>query len=270
MGEKSLIELVEEGRRGRISQHEGIMARYDRYELPYKAQEWFDSVNSFAKKMEKDFNSRQVELGPQPDMMRYQKSITEDLEKLQKNVVYAQRYANQIQDEGKRSEYLKAIADTKAGLDSFNASIQNNGDYWGGLMTLAIEKENNPAYYKPDELETKIKEMEAKRDEELRKQEQKIKDSNVGGWLTNLFASDAQKKNLSDEVMILEEKIDRFKQYQKMLREQNKFAGLTEATTSKTADTTGGSLSSDEEKLPSAYSVFPASFESIRQLEDFV
>lgn len=218
MGEKSLIELVEEGRRGRISQHEGIMARYDRYELPYKAQEWFDSVNSFAKKVEKDFNNRQVEIGPQPDMTQYQKSVAEDLEKLQKNAIYAQRYANQIQDEGKRSEYLKAIADTKAGLDSFNASIQNNGDYWGGMMTLANQAKIMQQYELSSmtsaELQEKIDQLQTEVDQA--KAEQTPVDKSQSIW-NKMLSSKQKDKVITDNNRLIEEKQQEITRYKQQL-----------------------------------------------------
>lgn len=203
-----------------------------------KAQEWNDSVNSLYKKVQGDFNQRTSGMGPLPSVSQYESAISKDINNLLNNYSYAEEYANQIQDQKKRQSYLNSIQKAKRFLDSFSRELQTgNPDVWNGALTSALNKpsennqisEGNESLLSAEQLRAKIAEIESKRDEQLKKQEEKLKNSGLSGWMVNLFSSDEAKRNMADESDdSLKDELTKYKQQLYYAENEEKLNGLSQ------------------------------------------
>lgn len=214
-----------------------ISGSFQSYLIQRKAQEWNDSVNSIYKKMQGDFNQRSSGMGPLPSVGQYKSAISKDINNLLNNYSYAEEYANQIQDQKERQSYLNSIQKAKSSLDSFSREFQTgNPDVWNGSLTNALNKpsenhqipEGNESLLSAEQLRAKIAEIESKRDEQLKKQEEKLKNSGLSGWMVNLFSSDEAKRNMADESDdSLKDELTKYKQQLYYAENEEKLNGLS-------------------------------------------
>ena len=214
-----------------------ISGSFQSYLIQRKAQEWNDSVNSIYKKMQGDFNQRSSGMGPLPSVGQYKSAISKDINNLLNNYSYAEEYANQIQDQKERQSYLNSIQKAKSSLDSFSREFQTgNPDVWNGSLTNALNKpsenhqipEGNESLLSAEQLRAKISEIESKRDEQLKKQEEKLKNSGLSGWMVNLFSSDEAKRNMADESDdSLKDELTKYKQQLYYAENEEKLNGLS-------------------------------------------
>lgn len=214
-----------------------ISGSFQSYLIQRKAQEWNDSVNSIYKKMQGDFNQRSSGMGPLPSVGQYKSAISKDINNLLNNYSYAEEYANQIQDQKERQSYLNSIQKAKSSLDSFSREFQiGNPDVWNGSLTNALNKpsenhqipEGNESLLSTEQLRAKIAEIESKRDEQLKKQEEKLKNSGLSGWMVNLFLSDEAKRNMADESDdSLKDELTKYKQQLYYAENEEKLNGLS-------------------------------------------
>ena len=214
-----------------------ISGSFQSYLIQRKAQEWNDSVNSIYKKMQGDFNQRSSGMGPLPSVGQYKSAISKDINNLLNNYSYAEEYANQIQDQKERQSYLNSIQKAKSSLDSFSREFQTgNPDVWNGSLTNALNKpsenhqipEGNESLLSAEQLRAKIAEIESKRDEQLKKQEEKLKNSGLSGWMVNLFLSDEAKRNMADESDdSLKDELTKYKQQLYYAENEEKLNGLS-------------------------------------------
>lgn len=214
-----------------------ISGSFQSYLIQRKAQEWNDSVNSIYKKMQGDFNQRSSGMGPLPSVGQYKSAISKDINNLLNNYSYAEEYANQIQDQKERQSYLNSIQKAKSSLDSFSREFQTgNPDVWNGSLTNALNKPNenhqipegNESLLSAEQLRAKIAEIESKRDEQLKKQEEKLKNSGLSGWMVNLFSSDEAKRNMADESDdSLKDELTKYKQQLYYAENEEKLNGLS-------------------------------------------
>lgn len=214
-----------------------ISGSFQSYLIQRKAQEWNDSVNSIYKKMQGDFNQRSSGMGPLPSVGQYKSAISKDINNLLNNYSYAEEYANQIQDQKERQSYLNSIQKAKSSLDSFSREFQTgNPDVWNGSLTNALNEpsenhqipEGNESLLSAEQLRAKIAEIESKRDEQLKKQEEKLKNSGLSGWMVNLFSSDEAKRNMADESDdSLKDELTKYKQQLYYAENEEKLNGLS-------------------------------------------
>lgn len=214
-----------------------ISGSFQSYLIQRKAQEWNDSVNSIYKRMQGDFNQRSSGMGPLPSVGQYKSAISKDINNLLNNYSYAEEYANQIQDQNERQRHLNSIQKAKSSLDSFSRGLQTgNPDVWNGSLTNALNKpsenhqipEGNESLLSAEQLRAKIAEIESKRDEQLKKQEEKLKNSGLSGWMVNLFSSDEAKRNMADESDdSLKDELTKYKQQLYYAENEEKLNGLS-------------------------------------------
>lgn len=214
-----------------------ISGSFQSYLIQRKAQEWNDSVNSLYKKIQGDFNQRSSGMGPLPSVGQYKSAISKDINNLLNNYSYAEEYANQIQDQNEHQSYLNSIQKAKSSLDSFSREFQTgNPDVWNGSLTNALNKpsenhqipEGNESLLSAEQLRAKIAEIESKRDEQLKKQEEKLKNSGLSGWMVNLFSSDEAKRNMADESDdSLKDELTKYKQQLYYAENEEKLNGLS-------------------------------------------
>ena len=179
-----------------------------------KAQEWAESVNSFSKKMENDFNIRQNQYQTGDSIRQYADGLSGDLEKLQQGYLYAQRYANQIADEEKRKEYLQGISNAKSYLSNLPQELKKEEEFWNQFENEEIYRE----WAHSQELQSKSLEEIQDMLKDLEQQKKQAIEEHAGTELFDWATTKKQKEKMYwDEDAEKEIKLLQATKYSKLL-----------------------------------------------------
>ncbi len=147
--------------------------KFQQYLTGRKAQQWTNDISSFYEKVQNDFQSRQNHYNAPDSIRQYKSEVETDIRGLLDSYTYAERYAEQIQDEEKKKAYLEGIQEMRGYLDKLPGNLDKEADYWGQWK----DEKDYDLYQFGNGLRTLPQEEILKRQNELDLQEHEIKHS---------------------------------------------------------------------------------------------